>query len=318
MSIDASVKLLWGVALIMRRVCRAGALLALSGASMFAVSVNPLPGGSPNDFNTGAGAFTGVAAITMDGFGSCSGSLLYSGMHILTAAHCLDQSAGNPSSVHATFIYDGGSLTVDGAGIYVPSEWTGSIEGGWDWALLVLAMPINDPLIDRYMLATDPAEDWGVVTIAGYGVGGTGDTGQNRTLYPYGTRRAGQNETEGYWTGLGRNGSATLVYDFDGAGINSLGSAGLGPGQEVMVTSGDSGGPSFRNGVIVGVHSFVSLLNEGDNIGLYGQFGTDTRVSWYADLIRAEVDLAPEPGSLALMGFGVIVLLCRRRRSRRS
>lgn len=302
----------------MRNVCRIGALFVLSFASAFAISINPLPGQTPNDFNTGAGAFTGVAAIAMDGFGSCSGSLLYSGMHILTAAHCLDQSAANPSSVHATFTYDGGSLTVDGAGIHVPSEWTGSTDGGWDWALLVLAMPINDPLIDRYMLATDPTQDGGIITIAGYGVGGTGDVGQDRTLYPYGTRRAGLNEAEAYWSGVGRNGDATLIHDFDGAGINSLGSVGLGPGQEVMVTSGDSGGPSFRNGVIVGVHSFVSLLNDGDNIGLYGQLGTDTRVSSYADLIQAQVDLTPEPASLALVGFGVVVLFCRRKRARSS
>lgn len=299
----------------MRRILRLGTLLSLSLTSALAVSINPLPGQTPNDFYTGAGSFTGVARLTMDGIGSCSGSLLYTGMHILTAAHCLDESS-NPASVHATFQWDGGTATFDGAGIYIPSEWTGDLIDGWDWALLVLAMPIDNPLIDRYMLATGPAQDWGEITIVGYGLGGTGDVGQDATLYPFGTRRAGQNEAEAYWVSVGRGGNATLVHDFDGAGINSLGSAGLGPGQEVMITSGDSGGPSFRNGLIVGVHSFVSLPS-GQNIGMYGQYGTDTRVSSYADLINAQVS-TPEPASLALAGFGVIVLLCRRRRARRG
>lgn len=299
----------------MRRTIRLAVLLSLSLTGALAVSINPLPGQSPDDFYTGAGLFNGVARLTMDGVGSCSGSLLYTGMHILTAAHCLDASS-DPASVHATFQWDGGTATFDGAGIYIPSEWTGDLADGWDWALLVLAMPIENPLIDRYMLATDPFQDGGVITIVGYGIGGTGDAGQDPSQYPFGTRRAGQNEAEAYWNGVGRGGNATLVYDFDGAGINSLGSVGLGPGQEVMITSGDSGGPSFQNGLIVGVHSFVSLP-AGEMIGMFGQYGTDTRVSCYADLIMAQLS-TPEPASLALAGFGVVVLLCRRRRARRG
>jgi len=56
-------------------------------------------------------------------------------------------------------------------------------------------------------------------------------------------------------------------------------------------------------------------LPAGDTIGMFGQYGTDTRVSSYADLIMAQL-YTPEPASLALAGLGVVVLLWRFRRGR--
>lgn len=237
---------------------------------------------------------------------------------MLTAAHCLDRSS-DPSTVHATFTYADGTqtetLTVDGAGIFVPSQWTrADAFNGWDWAILSLASPVTNLAIERYGISYAPADDWGIIDIVGYGWGGTGDVGENAGS----ARRAGQNQAEASWAGTGPGGRATLVFDFDGAEINSLqstygvaSSTGLGAGQEVSLTHGDSGGPSFRNGKIVGVHSFI--VPYGPTAGMYGDLSTDTRVSSYADLID---DVVPEPGTAGLLAGGLLLVLLRLRRAR--
>jgi hypothetical protein len=286
------------------RVLRVLVLAAVVPLCASAISVFPEPGGGPNDFITGNDSYTGVAILTM-GYVHCSGSLLWTGQHILTAAHCLDEGV-IPSATTATFRYSGGTMVVNGAQITIPAQWTGDPNDGWDWAILTLVSPVTNPLIDRYEINTDPADDWGEITIVGFGIGGTGETGQDPVNYPFGTRRVGENEAEGYWVGVGPGGDATLVYDFDGNGVNTFGSVGLGAGHEVVITSGDSGGPSFRDGKIVGVHSTISVF--GYPWAQYGDIGTDTRVSSYAQEL---LDSVPEPSALILFSLGLILLLLK-------
>jgi len=290
--------------------------LWLCSANGWAISVYPAEGQTVDSFNTGPSLFTGVAWLAM-GSTRCSGSLLWTGAHVLTAAHCLE-AVQDPSGVEATFTYTGGTLTASGADIFIPDEWiTGHLENGWDWAVLTLTTAVIDPLIERYYINEDPAGDFGLIDVVGYGRGGTGATGETSGS---GTRRWGQNEAEGSLPGAGLGGSATLLFDFDGAGINSLpaaygipSSSGLGPGEEVSLMSGDSGGPSFRNGKIVGIHSGVALY--GTTMGLYGDISLDTRVSSYA----GQIDdlLAAEPGTEGLVGVGLLLMLLILKRARR-
>jgi hypothetical protein len=292
--------------------------LWVCSANAWAISVYPAAGQTVNSFNTGPGLFTGVAWLQMDGFGACSGSLLWTGAHVLTAAHCLE-TMRDPSHVHATFTYAGGTLTASGADIFIPDEWiSGDLENGWDWAILTLATTVTNPLIERYNINQNPASDLGLIDVVGFGRGGTGATGETSGS---GTRRWGQNEAEGSLPGAGLGGNATLLFDFDGAGLNTLplayginSSSGLGPGEEVSLTRGDSGGPSFRNGKIVGIHSGVALY--GATMGMYGDISLDTRVSSYAVMI--DDLLAPEPGSVGLVGVGLLTMLLVLKRARRQ
>ena len=82
---------------------------------------------------------------------------------------------------------------------------------------------------------------------------------------------------------------------------------------------GDSGGPTFLNGAVAGIHSFsfrVSSSDVDDTLNQsFGEFSADVRLSEYADWIDAEVTV-PEPPSLTLVLptlFTLAVLLLRRR-----
>lgn len=287
------------------------------------------------------GVYDGVGdLIVTTGSGNfrCTGSLLGSGMHILTAAHCVTNNVGviDALSANISFFGDSGTYTIGVSGIFLDPVWglsMGDLASGADIALLTLnAMaPIE---IARYGLYTGFDEVGQTFTRIGYGIGGTGAG----TSGGSGTKRLGMNEYDTAGTAFfGGISSNVLMYDFDNGnpandawGILGIPDAvGLG-GLEAAAAPGDSGGPNFISGLIAAVTSFgFSYTYSGgafcpvgtcspDTVpgtnSSFGEIGGDTRVSSYAASIYSIIN-APTPSTLALMLVAAPLLL-RRRRSR--
>jgi hypothetical protein len=93
-----------------------------------------------------------------------------------------------------------------------------------------------------------------------------------------------------------------------------------------MIAPGDAGGPSFVDGEIVGVHSFVTraLPNGGtaDIDGVlnssFGEWGGDASVFTNMAFIRPALKPTPEPKTMFLVGVALVVvsLLGPKRRHR--
>lgn len=130
--------------------------------------------------------------------------------------------------------------------------------------------------------------------IVGYGMSGTGLTGQD-SAYPYGTKRVGYNRIDGFtkrdftWEPLEMDFDATWVHGPDGT---------LGAAKEALFAFGDSGGPTFiadPNGQlrVAGIHSQVYNDNNNNKYSDYGDKGYDVRVSVYASWIRSKAPAQP-------------------------
>jgi hypothetical protein len=246
----------------------------------------------------------------------CSGALLSGGWDVLTAAHCLADDAGDldVTALTASFFTVGGQLDFSGAAYSIHPGYLGTIDGGNDIAVIRLSMATG---LSGYGLAT--SDPFGPVTLAGYGMSGTGLQGH---VLPWGTLRSGQNRYEAYWDLPG----LPYAYDFDDgtAARNTLARRGipsnLGETMEVLGVPGDSGGPTFYGGQIVGVHSFYATFGSGwgdlndDLDGTFGELGGDTRVAAYYDWIRLQ--MVPEPGVTGLVALGLLALALWRRRAR--
>ena len=255
------------------------------GAFAIAPLVNPSEG------------FDGVVALD---FGSssnptvldarCTGSLLTTGMHILTAARCVTDRNGvqNRNQVQVVFemfdqqhVFD---IDLTQAGVLTISPtWNGESADGADWA--VIELPAIAPFpAERYDLFTGTNERNDLITIVGYGETGTGTIGQIDGGIA--AKRIGFNEI-GDIDSLA-NGDV-LQYDFDDgtAGNNTLGdSRGLGV-TEASTGSGDSGGPWFIDGrLIAAVTSFGGSE--------FGDTDNGTRISDFAPDIRTVLNAASE------------------------
>jgi hypothetical protein len=277
---------------------------------------------------TWGGYYSGVASLFLDttegGFG-CTGSLLSTGMHVLTAAHCVTDRSGNLTLMGgdaffpttATGPYTGSGQAVAFAGVQVHPGWAGGIfTGGNDLAVITLAGAAPNSA-NRYELYTGSDEAAHTHTKVGWGQVGTGNG--NATFAGGGGFRYGQNLYEA--TGNELNplfGEAAdpglLYYDFDNGffdsqlgyapndalgyyfGINQLG-VGL---NEVISAPGDSGGPTFINGKVAGITSFgLTLWNDDLSTAdatdptfgpdsSFGEIGGDTRVSYYVGWINEQ------------------------------
>ncbi len=241
--------------------------------------------------------FDGVVRMTG---GGCTGSLLPSGRHILTAAHCLTDTNGNinvPSVMVNFDLYDPSApnglrtrtITVPQADYRIHSGWNGTAGAGNDVALLLLPELApsgpGDMGADRYDIYRTSDEVGNIFTFVGYGATGTGASGHDGS---FGTKRLGQNRIDALsaWTGGAGNDTA-WTFDFDdliGGGdalcfLYDVCDAGLG-GAEANTAPGDSGGPSFVNGRIAGVTSYGILPNSA-----FGDISYNARVSPFAGWI---------------------------------
>ncbi len=236
--------------------------------------------------------------------GLCTGALLRSQRHILTAAHCVTDESGqiNVSQVTVTFTFSGWAdpvvYTVMPSAITVHPAWNGDAEDGNDIAILTLpALAPSGPAglgAAGYLPYSRFDEVGKQFEFAGFGQTGTGDSGGNPGTQ--GAKRYGYNRFDTRTKPIPILGSDTgLAFDYDDGTvfnntietifhINS-------PKKPVksgdsMIAPGDSGGPSFLNGFIAGVSSKVYAVNDLDPDGSYGDIGAVERVSLHQDWIN--------------------------------
>jgi hypothetical protein len=236
-----------------------------------------------------------------------------------------------------TFEGSNGDVVTDNVSAYfVDPSYNGNSNAGGDLAVLRLANPAPS-FATEYSIYTG-AMPTGEVLMAGYGLGGTGMTGGSTS---YGTLLAGINEyvengktfSAGYSAGL----YIGQFYDPNIPSTNALNVANVANAydytDEVDIAAGDSGGPSFYNDEIVGIHDIgicysvvvnhvtqcteppsVSTANYSFFGQMFGDVSAEANATWIDD------QETPEPGSLGLLGLGLAVLAAFRflRRARVS
>lgn len=260
------------------------------------------------------GEFQGVVRVdvpAIGGFGTRpggSGSLLFTGRHILTAAHVVDTNGDrvvDPGTYTVTFDMMGRNNTfrpitfvVTAANVSLPTGWTGSVRDGND--LAVIRLDEVAPLwAERFGIFRGSNEVGQSYTTVGYGATNTvdflgnarsGEFGQDNS---FGTKRIGMNHFGADGTNRlnNPNGSRGLVADFDDgtAANNTLDDTfWQGRNNEAATGAGDSGGPAFIGRLIAGVNSFTP--NDGDGMqNNFGDVDVFTRVSQFASWIDTVV-----------------------------
>lgn len=277
--------------------------------------------GNPADYLTAPGGSldgAGLLVLTRsDGTFGCTGSLLWTGEHVLTAAHCVTDDFGNNVLQSGTVTFEDDlrteTIAIDATATKVHNKWNGDVLKGNDVAVLKLvSAPSSD--ITRYQIDRNSSDDVGaIVDKVGYGRSGNGNDGD---ILPFGDKRNGQNQyddvADTMLKALGLKAKAHFVpgsvlqYDFDNglSGNDAFGfffnnnDLGLGS-SEVNSASGDSGGPAIHDGKITGITSYGVTLtfNDGttsdvNNIldSSFGEFSGDTRVSQYVGFIDDSVN----------------------------
>jgi hypothetical protein len=257
---------------------------------------------------------------------TCTGSLLSDGVSILTAAHCLDPLAGPPSLVQVYFDqggdcgwYCGAYDVTNPADIFVDSGYIsddGALGAGNDLAVIRLGKQAPASAT-RYSLFTGNANS--IDTSTPIEVAGVGESGQGSIeggAYPAGTMRQGELQYAG-------NCGETAV-QATGACITNTGSVLVSPfnpdstlPNQVAIAPGDSGGGSFYNGQLVGVHEYVACNSNCSITGGYysgDTFAGGANAAWIESV---EAD-APEPGGAGLLALGLALGWLMRRRQARS
>jgi hypothetical protein len=261
----------------------------------------------------------GVAELILtrtDGTFGCSGTLADDKIHVFTAAHCVADDNGNYilTSGSATFEGNSQSITIpiDTSNSVSHPDFDGDYIKGNDIAILKLVS--SPPGVPGIPHATSGSAVGSVVDKSGYGLSGYFNSGTDRSNYPFGTQRDGQNKYDAFadtmYSALGLTSGVDFVpqavYQFDSDDGNSshdafgffFGISDIGLGNnEVMSASGDSGGPTILNGELVGVTSYgitLQYINKQTSDctkqrgspsldSSCGEFAGDTRVSQYSE-----------------------------------
>lgn len=264
----------------------------------------------------------------------CTGSLLTDGFSILTAGHCLTTGTTSAAASNVTVYFQGpngmvaeavSKINIDAA--YSP----GNSQNGSDLAVLTLTN-MAPAFAEEYSLYSGNGALDTPLVMAGYGVSGTGTAGANGT---FGTLQAGENEYMGNGYDFFHYSNQLLTGEFYDASRPSTNALSCSAGyvyscsnatpyaglDEVDISSGDSGGPTFYDGEIIGVHDLnlcVSYTNtscaeppaEGStDTSYFGDLFADTSVAANLAFIGAAETGVPEPGSVALIAGGAFVWL---------
>lgn len=276
-----------------------------------AYAPNPVP---PGFITVDHVALDGVVQLGLSKPGDdgiCTGSLLRSQRHILTAAHCLTDDNGmlDTSEVTVTFTFKDWAKPVVYKVVPKPEwihpGWTGKIDDGNDIAILTLpSLAPSGPAglgARGYLHYTGFDEEGKQFEFAGFGQTGGGDTGGIDGTAGTG-KRLGYNRFDTRTKPVPFIGSDTgLAFDFDdGSVFNNTLVRWDSPKTPVkdgdsMIGKGDSGGPSFLNGLLAGVTSGTYAVNDFDPDGTFGDIGVVERVSlhknWIESFTNAGYDL---------------------------
>jgi len=278
-------------------------------------SNHTVPSNDPHD---------GVAKLlllTTSGPFGCTGTLATTKIHVLTAAHCVTDGTGNYTLVSGSATFEGDSesvtISLNATESVVHPDYDGDFMRGNDIAILKLTemAPSQVPAIPH---ATSGNATGSIVEKTGYGLSGFFSNGTNSTAYPFGTQREGQNKYDAFadvmYSALNLTANVNYIpgaiYQFDSDDgtpehdafdfFFNITDTGLG-NNEVMSAPGDSGGPTFLNGTLVGITSYGITLEFNNHFtsdctreipspkldSSCGEFAADTRVASYSDFIES-------------------------------
>ncbi len=280
------------------------------------VPVVNAPASFPATINPGAG-YDGVVQV-FDGLnGGCSGTLLWTGRHVLTAAHCVDNNingnnAPGPLTVQFDMVGRTIQLSVPSANVTIHDEWDGIANTGSDIAIMRLSELAPFAAEKRSLYRNTQEKDQNMTFI---GYGGTnrtnlmqngdcpgpigticsGNSGSTTDPPPYVQppvnpviKRQGFNKVDSVLTQPANSDNPFddyLRFDLDNpSGPNDFGIAG-----EAISAPGDSGGPLLISGLIAGVSS------TGNQPTCYSCTASYTRVSsfagWIDDTVKKSYNL---------------------------
>ena len=286
------------------------------------------PGENVNGLN-----LDGVLRIEDSFFGDvvCTGTLLPTGKHILTVAHCVfdDGDELQARDIQVTFELSSGDVTKRVREVFVHPDYD-KITQANDIAILELAAPAPED-VPRYDIYREKEEIGAVHLKVGYGQ--TGEGGNTQRKFDK-KKRLGFNVYDAFANKLDEeflehgsipNGTQ-LAYDFDNGKVANdafgkffgIKDTGLGV-REVNSAIGDSGGPTFIDGKIAGVTSYGFGGNAGVTTDIdnrtnstFGELSVDTRISAYADWVDGVVGTPLETAASSdFNGNGISDILLR-------
>jgi hypothetical protein len=256
----------------------------------------------------GDGAFDGVVRLSVAGLAG-TGTLLYDGITILTAAHLF---ANGTTGVRVMFDTAAGAQTLQASRVRLHPQYDPRSSNN-DLALVTLAMaaPVT---ANRHELYRERDEVGQRFDLVGYGTPGTGTSGRDTSYSGPPLRLAAANVADADIgqlaafnnTILARNpvSGSQFVADFDDgsaardafAVLAGIAGTGLGA-DEGFITSGDSGGPALIGARVAGVASYSGSLSSGgvrpDSDGTvnstFGEIGAWQRVSAFQQFIDAAI-----------------------------
>jgi hypothetical protein len=205
----------------------------------------------------------GIVGDRFEGF--CTGTLVNT-RFVLTAGHCIDDLA----DTQARFTVAGDVYASDRLFVH-PSYRLNRLgtDRANDIAIMELSSEVTD--VTPSPIYRDTPEVGQVLTLVGFGAGGTGDTGQNGD---FGTKRFGTTPIDQV--------TATLIrWEFD-------------DNSESNTAPGDSGGPAFL--LVDDIYYVAGVTSGGDRAdAAIGDDSFDTRVDAYADWIESIAGPLPPP-----------------------